>query len=296
MHRPDQFRPPGRSTNATEQLTTAFTWLMSAIALVAWLLVGGQLLAAGRFLGEAGWPAAVLVLALVIATLMSLARQLPGQNVLLAATIIGLMGGGAHGLAAATAIPFGPIHFTDEAGPRLLGLLPWPMPAIWIVALLNSRGVARLILRPWRKARAYGFWLMGMTAALTVLFALALDPFASQVRHCWLWQPTRLPLDWHGAPVVNFLGWLVATLMILAFATPALIDKRPRARPLPPDYHPLAIWLLCLTLFAAAAVVHKLRIAAGFCLFTGAVVAVLAGFIPRKWEAHRTLVPPPASR
>jgi uncharacterized membrane protein len=296
MHQPVQFRPPGRSTTATDRLTIASCWLMSAIALVAWLLVGGQLLSSGRFLREAGWPAAVLVLATAITTLMSLARQLPGQNVLLAATLIGLLGGIAHGLAAATAIPFGPINFTDEAGPKLLGLLPWPMPAIWIIVLLNSRGVARLILRPWRKGRTYGFWLMGITAALTVLFSMALDPYASQVRHYWLWQPTRLPLDWHGAPVANFLGWLVTTLLILAFATPALIDKQRRTRPLPPDYHPLVTWLLCLTLFTAGAAAKHLWVAAGFSLLTGTVVAVLAGFMQSKWTARASGVPPTASR
>jgi len=62
----------------------------------------------------------------------------------------------------------------------------------------------RLILRPWRKIRSYGFWLIGLTALLTMLFDLAFDPFASRVKHYWLWVPTKFPLTWQGAPLVNF--------------------------------------------------------------------------------------------
>jgi hypothetical protein len=41
---------------------------------------------------------------------------------------------------------------------------------------------------------------------------------------------------------VNFLGWAVTSLLILAFVTPALINKKPVRQPL--DYHPLMMWLL----------------------------------------------------
>ena len=92
-------------------------------------------------------------------------------------------GGILHGLGAATAIPFGPFTYTNAAGPRIFGVLAWPITALWIIAILNSRGVARLILRPWRKIRTYGFWLIGITAVLTVLFDVALEPFATRVKH-----------------------------------------------------------------------------------------------------------------
>ena len=115
-----------------------------------------------------------------------------------------------------------------------------------------------------------------MTAALTVLFSVALDPFAAQVKRYWLWQPTKLPFTWHGAPLLNFLGWMVTALLILAFATPALTNKQPRSNTPAPDYPPLIVWLLALALFAIGAIAHNLWPAAAFCLLTSGVVTFFA--------------------
>jgi uncharacterized membrane protein len=143
------------------------------------------------------------------------------------------------------------------------------------VAILNSRGVARLILRPWRKNHSYGFWLIGVTAALTALFDLALEPFASRVDHFWFWLPVKFPLSWQGVPLSNSLGWLVVTLLILAFVTPMLINKQPQKRR-PPDFHPLAVWLGGVLLFGIAAGLNRLWTAAAADAAIGIVTAVFA--------------------
>jgi uncharacterized membrane protein len=225
--------------------------------------------------GKAGWPNAVLLVLAVVATMASLARHLPFQNVLFAATVIGLSGGAANWLGWETGIPFGAVTPSSNLGPRLFHTVPWVMPAIWILAILNSRGVARLILRPWRKLHAYGFWLIGVTTALTVLFDLALEPFASQVNHYWFWEPTKSPLTWQGTPLVNFLGWLVVTLLILAFVTPMLINKHPLHRR-PPDFHPLAVWLGGILLFGVGSAIAGLWSAVVLDGIIGIVVAIFA--------------------
>ncbi len=264
------------SSAPAEQLGRIFHWLASGLALASFLLVLTTLFMPLRLPGKPGWPEAVLILTATVATLASLSRQLPGQNVLLAAAVIGFIGGIVHGFGAATGIPFGPFTYTDTAGPRIFDTLAWPIPLLWIVAVLNSRGVARLILRPWRKLQTYGFWLIGITAALTVMFDAALEPFAAAVKRYWLWSPTKLPFAWYGAPLTNFLGWLVAVLLILAFATPALIDKRPRPMKHPPHHHPLVVWLLAMALFATGTAAQQLWPAAGFCVGIGIVTAMFA--------------------
>jgi putative membrane protein len=225
--------------------------------------------------GKPDWPAAVLLLLAVASTLAALARHMPLQNVLSAAGFIGIVGGTAEWLDLKTGIPFGQFTPGTNAGPEPFSALPWALPFVWAVAILNSRGVARLILRPWRKNHGYGFWLIGVTAALTALFDLALEPFASRVNHFWFWVPVKFPMSWQGVPLANFLGWLVVTLLILAFATPMLINKQPQKRR-PPDFHPLGVWLGGILLFAVAAALNRLWAATAADAVIGIVTAVFA--------------------
>ncbi|MGH7975702.1 MAG: carotenoid biosynthesis protein [Limisphaerales bacterium] len=197
------------------------------------------------------WPEAALILLAAVSTIASLARQLPLQNVLLAAFVIAIFGGAAHAVGALTGIPFGPFTFSDNAVPEIFKTLPWAMPLLWVVVILNSRGTARLILRPWRKTKAYGFWVIGLTAVLAALFDFALEPFAARVKHYWIWTPTKFPVDWYGAPLVDFVAWALLTLVVLVFVTPALINKQPRKKG-SRTFHPLAVWLGGILLFAVA--------------------------------------------
>jgi uncharacterized membrane protein len=270
---PTENRP---ATIAAGKTKTWFHWLFAALLAAAFALV----LAANGLTfdlpGKPGWPDALLILLAATGTITALARQLPLQNVLLAAFVIALVGGAVHALGATMEIPFGPFQFGVDAGPQLFKTLPWAMPLIWVVAVLNSRGVVRLILRPWRKIRNYGFWLLGLTAALTLLFALALDPFASRVKHYWLWMPTKFPLTWQGAPLVNFLSWAAVTLLMLALVTPALINKNPARRV--PDFHPLAVWLGAILLFGIASAEHGMWLSAAL---DGAIAILAATFAIR---------------
>ena len=225
--------------------------------------------------GKSGWPEAVLLLLATVSTIAALARHLPLQNVLSAAFVIALTAGAVTWFDLKAGIPFGLFTVGGKAGPKFFTAVPWALPLIWIVAILNSRGVARLILRPWRKLHTYGFWLIGITAALTVLFDLALDPFASQVRHYWFWEPTKFPVSWQGAPLVNFFGWAVVTLLILAFVTPILINKNP-AHHRPPDFHPLGVWLGGVLLFGAGSATLELWSAVLLDAIAGIVVAAFA--------------------
>ena len=249
--------------------------VFNVLFLTAYALVLAQLWWPVSLPGKPGWPGAVLLVLAVVGTIAALARHLPLQNILLAAGFIGLVGGAADWLDWKTGIPFGAFTSGQNAGPKFFHALPWTMPVIWILAILNSRGVARLILRPWRKLHAYGFWLIGVTTALTVLFDLALDPFASQVKHYWFWEPTKFPLSWHGAPLVSFLGWAVVTLLILAFVTPMLINKHP-VHQRPPDFQPLGVWLGGILLFGAGSATLGSWSAVALDGIIGVVVAVLA--------------------
>jgi uncharacterized membrane protein len=270
----NKFAPPAGSASKNNRRRPAafFPWVFFALfasALAAVAVKSGRPLAP---LGKSDWPEAFLVITAGATVLVSVARQLPWQNVGLATAIVVAVSSFAISASALTGIPFGPYLFTDATGPRMFGVLPWFIPCVWVVALFSSRGVARLILRPWRKSRLYGFRLIGVTTVLAVGFDLGLELFATQVNHFWLWQPTKLALL--GVPVSNPLGWLVTTLLILAFVTPVMINKSHQK--FPTDYQPLLVWLLLNALFVLGAVRHEFWPAAGLVGLISLLTLVLA--------------------
>lgn len=258
------------SAGAQKLLHWSFFCVFVILLLFVWLQI------AFAFFPEKNSAAfdALLVLAAFATTITAMSRQLPLQNVLLAAAVVALISGASQALGALAGIPFGPYLYTNAAGPKIFDVLPWCVPFIWVIVVLNSRGVARLILRPWRKSRIYGFRLIGLTAALAVIFDFGLEPFATRVGHYWIWQPTRFGLLWQDTPPGNFLGWLVTALVILAFVTPVLINKSHKK--FPPDYHALIVWILLSALFATGAAKHQLWNAVGFIAAANVTVLIFS--------------------
>lgn len=223
-----------------------------------------------------GWAAtqALLWLAAATTAVVGLSRRLPGQNVSTAILLITGMAVTIGYVGDRTGIPFGPRLFTDRLGVRVAGL-PWTWPLVWLVAVLSARGVARLIMRPWRKTTYYGFWVIGVACALVVAFGLALEPFAVRIGRFWIWRIEPTVWSWYGAPWVNFFGWLATSLGILGFTTPWLINKQPVKQPT--DYHPLVIWSLLICYFSAGAIREGLWSAVvvnvlGLCLAAGLAI------------------------
>ena len=258
-----------------EKITAWVHWALTVLVAAVFAAVFAMLWTSANVPDKPEWPYALLISLATAGTIAALLRRLPMQNVLWAALIIAVIGGAAHALGEITDMPFGPFVFGPEAGPKLFKTLPWAVPLLWVFAILNSRGVARLMMRPWRKTRSYGFWVIGFATLLVMLFDFALDPFASRVNHYWLWTPTKFPVTWQGAPLVNFLGWAVVSLLILAFVTPLLINKRPKGRS-SPDYHPLGLWLGAVLLFGGAAALKGLWPAAALDAGVGVVTAFFA--------------------
>jgi len=259
--RPKFLSPPVATGGPRKLAHWLPTFLLAAVFLLTLLAVVVK--------HDSNWPEAVLLLIATIGTLAALTRQLPVQNVLLAAGIIAFIGGLAHTIGVKSGIPFGQFMFGSEIGRKIFNTLPWAMPLLWIVIVLNSRGVARLVLRPWRKIRTYGFWLIGLTALFTMLFDCALEPFAAHMKHYWIWTMAGYSPTPHGAPISNSVGWFIVTVLMLAFATPALINKQLSKRSAP-DFHPLAVWLGGILLFGVSAAMN------GFwpCVVADAVIGI----------------------
>ncbi len=261
-------------TNRFSGLPQIIHRVLFALFLGQFALVGAALWLPLPRLADARWPEGLLAVLATATTLASLARELPGQNVMLASIIIAVIAGAAQTIGALTGVPFGPYVYTENLGQLLFYPLPWAVPLVWLVAILSSRGVARLILRSSRRSPAYGFWLIGLTGLLVVVLDFGLEPFATSVKHYWLWNPSKTALAWYTVPWVNFVGWAVTALLILAFVTPVLINKKPIKQP--PVYHPLIVWVLLNSLFSAAASLHQLWPAAAVSALASLVTAAFA--------------------
>lgn len=258
--------PPGRLKQWHKPLFIAFL-AGSAINLV---LFGLRIQPTAHW----RWTEAVYLLLAVSTTLLALEKRLPLQNAVMAAVTIAGISALILLIGCVSGVPFGPFVYSDRLGGRLFETLPWPVPLIWVVVLINARGVARLIMRPWRRTNFYGFWVIGFTCLLAVLFDLGLEPFAVLTRHWWAWLPTKASLYWHTAPWINFLGWFIASLATLVFATPWLINKQPVKRPM--DYQPLIVWLLINLSLAVSNAANELWLAVSVCTVGNAIAVVFA--------------------
>jgi hypothetical protein len=257
--------------SASRRRLAAARWICFGLFLAALAWVTAETLRAKPEPAHSNWPHALLLIAAAASTLVSLSRELPGQNVLLAAVVIGGLGSLLQAAGGWAALPISP-RLTNPAGHGPHILFAWWIPLVWIVTLLNSRGAARLILRPARQTPTYGFRLLALTAALSLLFVAGLETFAVNVGGSWLLDHSRAGWIWRGIPPAHFLAFPLAAVIILALATPALINKRPVE--FPPDYQPLITWTLLNLLFAIGAAGHQLWTATGVSAGAALIVAV----------------------
>ena len=116
------------------KILNVLTWTVAALLGLA---AAGEIF----FPGLASTLDTVIILLATVASVATVNKQLPLQNVLFAAAITALIGGAAHGLSAQTGIPLGPLTFGDTADRsistmfrgrcRSCGLSPFSIRAAW---------------------------------------------------------------------------------------------------------------------------------------------------------------------
>ncbi len=242
-----------------------------------------------------GWKSleGVFVLFAGLMGLWIMARRLPMQNVVAAGLIIM----GLSALAVATFAYYGTsketgVGFHDSFGPSLLNsnnkrLLPWLVPFLVLALCINSRETTRMLLRPWRREKNYGWWLLSVSAVLVVLASLTVEPFAMHVAKWWRWSGEISPSSWEGIPWTALIVWYVLALAVLWFAGPWFVVKRPL--PVIPDLSPVCVWLLLLLYFTIGNALHSLWLAVGAGVVVSAVVGLLAF---RGWRRSQPPVTP----
>lgn len=191
-----------------------------------------------------GWLEGVPAVLAAGTMVLLLVRRLPVQNGVACGLVLLLTSGMALAVAAHTHVPLGHFEFTEVLGWRFLGLVSWPVGFLWVAALLSSRQSAKVMLRPWRRRRHYGWLLLAVSMVLTLWLTAVVDPFGHGVKGWWVWRTRGEGLTWFGAPLALLPTAAVFGGGLLLCATPWLIPKR--ATGLPPELEPVAVWLVLM--------------------------------------------------
>ena len=160
---------------------------------------------------EDDWMTNLFLVSALLTSLVTLARQLPLQNVVMAGVLVSIAAAG-WGEFTQTAL--------DWRGTS------WRTTAFWTAVLLNVRGVAQFLLQVRRGTRFYGWELIGGSAWLfmcSVGFHRAI-----------LYRPIAILV------LVSFFG--AAGLFVLLL--PLLINKRPVEPPV--SWQPIVVLPLLL--------------------------------------------------
>ena len=155
---------------------------------------------------DATIAAAIAIALTTIATMVAMARSQPWQNVITSFVLISAFS----------------IVLPDGLAP----LPRWVTPIFWSNVVLNSRGVAKLLLRRSRSNQFYGYGLIAIAALLSVV------PLLSFAR-------SSLPI------------WFASAIILQLLTIPWLIEKKPVTPP--PNSWPLVPWtFLAVASFAYA--------------------------------------------
>jgi uncharacterized membrane protein len=138
------------------------------------------------------------------------------RNIIAFILITYLISFSAEAMGVATGLIFGPYHYSDNLGPKILGVPPMIQVA-YIAMGYSSLVIARIILgflgtnlKNW--SSIFGVSLIG--AFVMVAWDVMMDPYQSTLGGDWIW-PTGGP--YFGIGLHNFIGWFT-TVFIFMFA------------------------------------------------------------------------------
>ena len=171
-----------------------------------------------------GWGDSVFLVLASILTVINARRDFSPSSVIGATLWIILIAGIAETLGVMTGFPFGRYVYTDQMGWKLLGIIPWIIPACWLILVFNAYIICCVLIIPRHlPLRDGNHLLILVTAFVVTLVDFNLEPVAVNVKQYWIW----LERDhvYYGVPRLNFFGWFVIS-MILAGVMSQVLDPR----------------------------------------------------------------------
>lgn len=182
-------------------------------------------------------------------------KKLVGLLILI---ILGLYALAIETFAIKTGLPYGEFSYTNALGPKLLDTTPWAVALAYPPILLIAFWFASKFTR--------GFGRIFITAIFATLVDVVLDPAVVSLDF-WAWES---PGAFYGVPLINFIGWIVTSLIGATFLH-AIWGKADRVKA-PVAYSGLAVLLFWTGVNAGISQVIPLGIGAIYALVVLAVI------------------------
>lgn len=110
---------------------------------------------------------------------------------------------------------YGPYHYSDQLGPKFLGLVPYLIPLAWFMMMYPSLVIAQDLLRTSAPRGIKILLTAGLGGLVMTAWDLVMDPFMVQAGH-WTWDGPAKTLVYFGIPLQNYWGWFITTLLTFA--------------------------------------------------------------------------------
>ena len=150
----------------------------------------------------------------------------------------------------ATGLVFGPYHYSDLLGPKILGVPPM-IQVGYLAVGYASMMTGRIILSLQKQVTGWAILAAALAGAfIMVSWDVAMDPYQSTVTGDWIWH-TGGP--YFGVPLHNYAGWFgtVFVFMLAYFAFAARNAEKPSSEA---TAHPTFFWSMPVIFYALMAV------------------------------------------
>ena len=106
-------------------------------------------------------------------------------------------------LGVATGLVYGPYHYTDQLGPKFLGLVPWLIPVAWTFMMYPSMVIATAITPASIKGVKKGLVIAALSGVIMTAWDVVMDPMMVLGGN-WVWDVKGA---FFGIPLQNYWGW-----------------------------------------------------------------------------------------
>lgn len=126
-------------------------------------------------------------------------------------------------LGVATGWVYGPYHYTDQLGPKFLGLVPYLIPLAWTYMIYPSMVIAgRVVPETWTGLKR-GVLVAALSGVIMTAWDVVMDPMMVFGGN-WVWEVKGA---YFGVPLQNFWGWWLTTFVAVGIFQ--LVSRRMKA-------------------------------------------------------------------